>query len=194
MTFFEIDPANEAVARSFFSFLKNSRGPVDVIPGDGRLSLRQAAKSPLKYHLIVIDAFSGDGIPAHLLTREAIQSYLDCLTDDGLLLFHISNRYFNLTPVLKAAATELNLPGCANDKFSRTDLRKYDINPACVLFAKKNKTLQALINQGWIPFGPGDGLQTVTAWSDDYINIIDPLLAKFSAPISPPTRAAVSPK
>lgn len=192
ITFFEIDPGNEAVARSFFSFLRNSRGPVDIVPGDGRLSLIQAAKSPLKYHLILIDAFSGDGIPTHLLTREAIQSYLNCLTEDGLLLFHISNRYFNLSPVLKATANELNLSGCLNDKFPKIKLRKYDINPTCVLLAKNNKTLQPVLNLGWIPFGAGDGLPTVAPWSDDYINLIDPLLAQITAPNCPKTKQILS--
>jgi hypothetical protein len=180
ITFIEIDPANEAIARAFFSYLNNSKGSVHIISGDGRLSLHEIAKTHPKYHLIVIDAFSGDGIPTHLLTREAIQIYLNCLTEDGLLLFHISNRYYNLNSVIKATSKDLDLFGCMNIRSARTNLKKYDYSPACVVLAKSFEPLRPLLNHDWIPFGAEDGLKTALPWTDDYINIIDPLLANIT--------------
>ena len=180
ITFIEIDPANEVIARSFFSYLNNSKGSVHIISGDGRLALDEIAKTHPKYHLIVIDAFSGDGIPTHLLTREAIQIYLNCLTADGLLLFHISNRYYNLNSVLKATSRDMDLFGCMSIRSAKTNQKRYDYSPACVVFAKSFEPLRPLLNHGWIPFGADDGLKTASPWTDDYINIIDPLLAKIT--------------
>jgi hypothetical protein len=179
LTFFEIDPANEPITRSYFSYLDHALGSVRIISGDGRLSLQEAAKNKLKYDLIIIDAFSGDGIPAHLLTREAIEIYLNCLREDGLVLFHISNRYYDLGPVIKATSSELNLFGCFNIRSARPSLKKYDINPGCVVLAKKFQSLQPLLKHDWIAFGAADGLKKVSSWTDDYTNIIDPLLAQI---------------
>jgi hypothetical protein len=100
LTFYEIDPAVARIASDprYFTFLQECRGKYDLVLGDGRLTL---ARAPDKhYGMIVVDAFSSDVIPMHLVTREALAVYLAKLTDDGILAFHVSNRYFDLEPLL----------------------------------------------------------------------------------------------
>ncbi len=104
MTYFEIDPDVVAVARNpdYFSYLADSEAKVRVVLGDARLTL--AREEPGRFGLIVIDAFTSDAIPAHLLTVEALDVYLDKLTPDGLIAFHISNNYLDLQRVIGGLA------------------------------------------------------------------------------------------
>jgi spermidine synthase len=106
-TFYEIDPLVERIARHepWFTFLKNSRSAPRVVIGDGRLKLRDARVG--SYDLIILDAFSSDAIPIHLLTEEAMALYVSRLKPDGILAVHISNRYLRLEPVV-ARITERN--------------------------------------------------------------------------------------
>ena len=83
------------------------RRPIEVVPGLGRQLL---ARSEEKFGLILIDAFTSDSIPAHLLTREALRVYRDRLRPDGLIAIHISNRYLDLEPVVAALAAEADPP------------------------------------------------------------------------------------
>jgi hypothetical protein len=109
-TFYEIDPAVERVARDprLFTFLEDSRArSCDVVLGDARLRLRESPGH--SYGLIILDAFSSDAIPMHLLTREAMRVYLAKLAGGGLIVFHISNRYFDLAPVVGALARDAAL-------------------------------------------------------------------------------------
>jgi len=85
-----------------FSFLKDSPARQDVVLGDARMALE--AEAPQGYDILVLDAFSGDSIPVHLLTLEAIQVYLRHLAPNGVLCLNVSNRFLDLPPVLKAAA------------------------------------------------------------------------------------------
>ena len=80
---------------------------MDLVLGDARMKLHGAPDS--SYNLLVLDAFSSDAIPLHLITREAVQIYFDHLADDGVVAFHVSNRHLNLRPVLAATASELGL-------------------------------------------------------------------------------------
>ncbi len=118
-TFFEIDPDAIYLARDsgMFTYLTKSQGKIDIVSGDARLTL---AKYPDRFGLIVVDAFSSDSIPMHLLTLEALAVYRSKLTDDGILAFHISNRFLNLEPVLA------NLAGASAPPMmclSREDIR-----------------------------------------------------------------------
>ena len=105
-TFYEIDPLMERIARDprNFTYLQNGRGRLNVVLGDGRLTLQRA--TPGSYDLIVLDAFSSDAIPVHLLTREAVELYMSRLRTDGVVAVHISNRYLKLEPVLAALAQQ----------------------------------------------------------------------------------------
>ncbi|MEZ5399289.1 MAG: fused MFS/spermidine synthase [Bryobacteraceae bacterium] len=103
--FYELDPQVIRDARQWFTFLGSSKAAVDVIAGDGRLSLDREA--PNNFDVLVVDAFSGDSIPVHLLTREAAQLYRRRLKSDGVLALHLSNSVLDLAPVAAALAQSL---------------------------------------------------------------------------------------
>jgi SAM-dependent methyltransferase len=104
-TFYELNPMVIRVADQWFSFLRDSGAQVDIVPGDARLSLER--EPPQRFDVLAIDAFSGDSIPVHLLTREAFELYFRQLKPDGILAVHVSNQYLNLQPVVAAAAASL---------------------------------------------------------------------------------------
>lgn len=110
LRFFEIDPNVVSVANSHFSFLAKSDAAVEVILGDGRLMLeREVSAHAPKYDLLVLDAFSGDAVPLHLLTREAFQIYLDRLSPHGVLVINISNRIVDLRRAIEGNARQFGL-------------------------------------------------------------------------------------
>jgi hypothetical protein len=119
ITFYEIDPLVERLARARFSYLMECRAPVSVILGDARVSLEN--EPPQNYDVLVLDAFSGDAIPVHLLTAQAIALYRRHLKAGGVLAFHISSQYVDLAPVLAEEArharmTALEVLSLANDE------------------------------------------------------------------------------
>ena len=107
--FYEINPDVDQIAREYFTFLKDTKGEYQVIIGDGRISLERELvnNDRQQFDILAVDAFSGDGIPVHLLTREAFALYWNNLHPDGILAFHITNQHFDLTPVIRALAGEL---------------------------------------------------------------------------------------
>lgn len=107
MRMYEINPNVISIAREDFSFLQNSPAKLSVVEGDARLSLE--FEPPQQFDVLVLDAFSGDAIPLHLLTREAVDVYIKHLKPDGILAFHISNLHFNLRPVIRGLAQEFGL-------------------------------------------------------------------------------------
>jgi spermidine synthase len=112
-TFYEINPLVVQLARTEFTFLSDSPGRIDVISGDARLSLER--QEPQAFDVIAVDAFSGDAIPVHLLTREAFALYFRHLKPDGVLAVHITNRYIDLRPVVMAEADSLVMPAMEFD-------------------------------------------------------------------------------
>ncbi|MBL8491637.1 MAG: fused MFS/spermidine synthase [Rhodocyclaceae bacterium] len=105
--FYDIDPLVVDVARASFTYLARTRAHWEVVLGDARLTMER--ESPQRFDVLLVDAFSGDAIPIHLLTREAFAHYRRHLKADGVLAVHISNRFLNLAPVVAAAARELGL-------------------------------------------------------------------------------------
>jgi hypothetical protein len=105
--FYEINPEVTALAREYFTFLDDSPAEVDVVAGDARLVLER--QEDQQFDLLVLDAFSGDAVPAHLLTREALAVYQRHLAPEGVLAWHISNLHFDLRPVVAALADEAGL-------------------------------------------------------------------------------------
>ena len=101
--FYEINENVTHLAQRHFTFLKNCPSKIDIIHGDARLVLENEA--PQEFDLLVLDAFSGDAIPTHLLTQEAMQSYLRHLLPNGLIAIHISNLHFDLRRVTDALAS-----------------------------------------------------------------------------------------
>ena len=104
--YYEIDPNVIKIARQYFTFLSATASQSEVVLGDGRLAL---AASKRRFNLIMIDAFNGNAIPVHVLTKEAFQAYLYHLDDDGFILANISNRHVDLEPVLGNLAGYNNL-------------------------------------------------------------------------------------
>ncbi|HEX3097250.1 MAG TPA: fused MFS/spermidine synthase, partial [Usitatibacter sp.] len=105
--FYDIDPAVVKVARTWFTYLADSPGKMEVVLGDARLSLEREA--PRGYDVIAVDAFSGDSIPVHLITLEAVGEYLRHLKPGGVIAFHVSNRFLDLKPILLAIAGKRGL-------------------------------------------------------------------------------------
>lgn len=102
--FYELDPAVIEVARNEFGYLRSTPARVDVVLGDARLNLEREA--PNGFDVLVVDAFSGDAIPVHLITREALRAYRRHMKPDGVIAFHVSNRYLSLAPVVQKLAED----------------------------------------------------------------------------------------
>jgi hypothetical protein len=100
--FYEINPLVEPIARSLFTYLGDSAAAISVVGGDGRTSLSREA--PQGFDVLVVDAFTGDAIPLHLLTREAMEEYRRQLAPGGVIAFHVSNSYLNLAPAIGLVA------------------------------------------------------------------------------------------
>ncbi len=124
--FYEINPAVEPIARNVFTYIRDSGAQVSVIPGDGRISL--AGEPPQGFNVLVVDAFSGDAIPLHLLTTQALALYRQHLAPGGVIAFHISNRHVDLeAPILllaesagMQAATITTAANDQHDEFTAT--------------------------------------------------------------------------
>jgi SAM-dependent methyltransferase len=104
-TYYEINPLVIEVAKEQFSFLKNSAATIDIVEGDARLSLD--SEPAQGFDVLAVDAFTGDSIPVHLLTREAFQLYFRQLKPQGVLAVHVSNQFLDLRPVIAAAAATM---------------------------------------------------------------------------------------
>ena len=105
--FYDINPGVLAIAQRDFTYLKDSEATIELALGDARLSLEREA--PQNFDVLAIDAFSSDAIPVHLITREAVEVYLRHMKPDGVIAFHVTNRYLNLVPVVEGIAHELDL-------------------------------------------------------------------------------------
>jgi hypothetical protein len=170
-TYYELDPAVERIARDprLFTFLRDSPAKVSVILGDARLSLSAASLS--RYDLIVLDAFSSDVIPVHLLTREAFALYLSRLSPDGALLLHLSNRYLDLVEVVAAIAHDAGLVGRfhAADPISSQQVREWIVPSTWAVISRKLDPLRGLTdNPRWVPIDQG---VRVRPWSDDFSDL-----------------------
>lgn len=102
--FYEINPKVIDFAKEYFYYLTESPTKVEVVLGDGRLMLER--ESPQQFDVLAIDAFSGDAVPVHLITREAMALYLKHIKPDGAVAFHVTSRYLNLAPVVKQLADD----------------------------------------------------------------------------------------
>jgi hypothetical protein len=171
-TFFEIDPLVERIARDprYFTFLRDSPSRTSVILGDARLSLKRARDG--QYGLIILDAFSSDAIPLHLLTRQAVKLYLSKLSEHGILLFNISNRYLDLRPVLKDLATDAGLFCMIGDDSTVTSEEEKDGKQASrwIVLARTEQDVDALTRASkWTRIS---GQRSSVVWTDDFSNIL----------------------
>jgi hypothetical protein len=168
-SFYEIDPDIVRVARDsrYFTYLEDSPARLEVIQGDGRLSLINAPNR--HYDLIVLDAFSSDAIPIHLLTLEALSLYHSKLSENGVLVFHLSNRYLDLEPVLARLLETAGLSGLIRQNPRRDGKLEFSGDPSVwAAAARRDSSLRALHDAQWRPLRIQAG---VALWTDDFSNI-----------------------
>jgi hypothetical protein len=173
--FYEIDALVERIARdqALFTYLRDCPPRVSVHIGDARVTLASAADQA--YNIFVLDAFSGDAIPIHLLTREAVKLYLSKLMPEGVLLFHISNRHMDLVPVVDRIAAELKLTAFLRRDAEVTDAeRAQGRQPSTwAILARQPKRLAPFRNDSRWQLLNGD--RKGELWTDDYANILEVL-------------------
>lgn len=169
-TFFEIDPAVERIARNgrYFTYLADCAPDAEVVLGDARLSLAQTDD---RFDLIVLDAYSSDAIPMHLLTREALALYEQRLTDRGLLAFHISNRYLDLEPVLAALVEDAGLAAVLQAHGAEPEQGVF--GSVWVMVGRSPDSLAAFATDGrWQPLEVQAG---IGVWTDDFSSVLSVL-------------------
>lgn len=172
---YEIDPGMVRIARDpdLFSYYADSPAEKQLILGDARLTLSHAADG--SYDAIIIDAFSSDAIPVHLITREAIEMFTRKLRPDGILAVHITNRYLNLEPVLERLAAELNLEArVRDDSLLPAERREREHwTSTWVVLARRDESVRALgpiaAKANWRVLQSREGLRT---WTDDYSDLL----------------------
>jgi len=179
--FFEIDPLVERIAKDprLFTFLGASRGHTSVEIGDGRKLLEATAAG--QFDIIVLDAFSSDAVPVHLMTREAIALYMSRLRPGGVVAIHISNRYLDLEPVLASISVSERLTGLANFEGTIPSASATRGRTAShwVVLARSAGDLQGLDTApGWHPLAAVPGLR---AWTDDYSNLFRSIRGGWSS-------------
>ncbi|MBX3667755.1 MAG: fused MFS/spermidine synthase [Rhodocyclaceae bacterium] len=164
---YEINPLVVQFARRYFTYLADARGHFDIVEGDARLMLERDL--PQAFDTLIVDAFSGDSVPAHLLTREAFALYAAHLAPGGVIAVHVSNKYVDLAPVVRLAAEQIGYSALAFD--SRDDYAKAIYGSNWVLVAKDSSVL---VNAG----APSKEIPVRTKlrpWTDDYSSLL-PLL------------------
>ncbi len=165
---FEIDPHVVEIAKdsNLFTYMRDCGAQKHIYLGDGRISL---AHMPEHYYgLIIMDAFSSDAIPVHLLTREAVNMYLSKLAPGGIIAFNVSNRYFNLVPMFASLAKSLSLEGYS---LVHNKLRSpYELASMWIFMSRSLYPEQRMlaVQLGWMPLV--DSGKTV--WTDQYSNLL----------------------
>lgn len=165
--FYEIDPQVVQVAESEFTFLRKSPARTDVILGDGRLSLE--SEPDQHYDLLAVDAFSGDSIPMHLLTREAMATYVRHLDSEGAIVFQATNRFVDIAPVVARLAAE----------FGMTAVLVSDSPPATAHWTSRTRQIIVSANRELLEAEPirsaAVGLRpdpSMRVWTDDFYNLL----------------------
>lgn len=166
--FFEIDPGVSFIANDIFTYIRNSPAKINFIFGDARIKIREAQAK--RYDIIVVDAFSGGSIPTHLLTVEAIAEYRKHLREGGIIIFHISNRYLDLEPVLFSNANYLNAYSCFKENRLESDSM---LATKWFALTWDFKSLENLVIEfDWLNTSSVKyGRKLVRAWTDNYSNL-----------------------
>jgi spermidine synthase len=164
--FYEINPAVIHVASHYFQFLRGSEATVDILTGDGRLGLER--EPPQSFDLIILDAFSDDAIPVHLLTHEAFQTYFQRLRSGGMLAVHVTNRYLHLGALVEALAADLHKQVVLVHNSSDPD--RHLLMADWAILAEKRETLERLEQ----PAAPRStaASRAVRPWTDNYSDLL----------------------
>jgi hypothetical protein len=162
---YEINPNVVTIATTQFTFLRDCPSRYEITTGDGRISLER--ETPRQFDLLVVDAFSGDGIPVHLLTREAFHLYWRHLKPDGVLAVHISNKHLSLGPVVAMAAREQHKRAMVISYDGNASLEELSSDWALVT-SRPNFFETSGIHEAARAIDPIPGLRM---WTDDYSNL-----------------------
>jgi hypothetical protein len=178
MTFYEIDPLVIDIARdrSLFRYLSDCAPGAEPVLGDARLTI---ANQKEKSDVVVVDAFTSDAIPAHLMTREAVALFRDRAKDDGVVVFHISNNVMDFSGILARIASDLGLVALRNqDRTARPDHPDLRTPSDVVALVRDPAHLgqKALASGEWVAITPD---ARARVWTDDYSTILTPILAKL---------------
>jgi hypothetical protein len=171
-TFFEINPVVERLARDpeYFTYLRDCAPEARVVTGDARLMLVQQPDTA--FDALVLDAFSSDAIPVHLMTVEAMQLYFRKLAPGGILAVHVSNRYLDLAPVVAATAGRTDFVSILQFHVPDEAARRISGEMALsrwVLVARRMSDFGPLASDHrWVRLDPDSG----TVWTDDYSNVL----------------------
>ena len=175
-TFFEIDPLVVEVAldASRFTFMSECQPKAPILVGDARLKL--AAMQGETFDLLLLDAFSSDSVPVHLVTREAMQIYFDRVGRDGVLVYNVSNRHIDLKPVLARTAETLGAKSITRRHFPTPEqVARGATASEVVVVSLDPAALDRLRKTGqWTDLEP-DGLRP---WTDDYSNVVGAMISK----------------
>jgi spermidine synthase len=168
--FYEIDPDIVRLAETEFTFLRDSDARIEIVLGDARLSLEREA--PQNFDLLVLDAFSSDAIPVHLLTREAMTIYRRHLRNDGVLAIHISNRFFDLRPIVTRLAEEFGFRSAVVESVSNPELSQFVAH--WMLLSKNDEFWARPALQQVLRFEPTKKEPTVSVplWTDQFSNLL----------------------
>ncbi|MGI9475730.1 MAG: fused MFS/spermidine synthase [Hyphomicrobiaceae bacterium] len=177
LTYFEIDPVVVSIAKDpkHFEFLSGCAPHTKTILGDARLTLAKQPAGTFDY--FVVDAFSSDAVPVHLLTQEAMELYLSRITHDGLIAFHISNRHMELESVV--AATVAKIPGVHMAAVLQKDAkRSIDKHPSHVIYLSRDR---ATIERAMaLPGARAVNPRKTAAWSDNYADILSAIWRRYA--------------
>jgi hypothetical protein len=155
------------MAQKHFTFIKDTPAKVEFAVGDARLSIEN--EEPQQYDLLVLDAFSGDAIPTHLLTREAMEQFLRHVQPDGIIAIHVSNLHFDLRPVVAALADEFQLSSVAIDDRGRD--RAGDLSSRWILLSRDASVLK----DARFEVGVAKPPERRVLWTDDFSNLFSVL-------------------
>jgi hypothetical protein len=178
-SFYEIDPHVVTIAQdpNYFTFLRDC-GPSRIVLGDGRLKLAQEPAQ--KFDLIVLDAFSSDSVPAHLITAEALKVYMDKLKPDGLVVFHVSNRFMELGATIEGAVRQGGYHAWYNAldlSFWNPDPDRLDARPYLAVVTRSPGDARGLANDpAW---HQAEADEAAPAWTDDYSNVLGAIWRKY---------------
>ena len=167
--FYEIDSNVVAIARQQFTFLADSPARIEIALGDARLSLER--EPPQGFDVLAIDAFSGDAIPVHLITREALGTYLRHMKPDGIVAFHVSNRFLDLVPVVARIAREQDAQALLIEDDPEEDDAAGRSRSDWVLVSRSAAALAAkpIAEKRGLPAEDRPEWRT---WTDDYSNLV----------------------
>ena len=175
MVYFEIDPAVDRMARNpaLYNFISDcAEGPIETVLGDARLTLQKQPANQFDY--LLIDAFSSDAVPSHLLTREAIAMYLEKVSEDGVVVLHLSNRHLDIVRPAMAAAEALRAPFLHQTYYEHPEAPDMaEASTEALVIARNEGALADFRADGrWAEWDAGG----VKPWTDDYVDLFGALV------------------